>query len=89
MKLHHFVSSEAAKVTKEATRIQEIGKSFTPPRIIRTVAEAAKSIPQKAAEVVKADQEGDLTQQMRDYAIQQLEHSEHSSHLHKRIRHYD
>jgi hypothetical protein len=86
MKLHHFIS---AGIEESAEHLKQLGKAFTPTKTIRTVAEAAKTVPQKAAAIVKADKEGDLTQQMRDYAIQQLEGSEHCSHIHHKIKHYD
>lgn len=91
MKLHHFV---AATISEEGTRIRELGKALAP-------ATAPKVAPAQIAEVKLADikkldspkkappESGDLTQQIRDFAVDQMENSPISSHLHKRIRHYD
>jgi len=91
MKLHHFV---AANISEEGARIRELGKALAP-------AAAPAVAPAQIAEVKLADikkldsskkapaASGDLTQQIRDFAVDQMEHSPITSHLHKRIRHYN
>jgi ribosomal protein L1 len=90
MKLHHFITTE---VSAKGSRIRELGKALAPvappPAPVTEVklADIKKIEPAKKTVEVKAD--GDLTQQIRDYAVDQMEHSPISSHLHRKIRHYD
>lgn len=80
MKLHHFVSNAPSE---DAQRARDIGKTLASPNRV-TVAEARPAPMKKDKDV-----SNDLAQQMRDYAISQLEGSEHGSHLHHKIKHYD
>jgi hypothetical protein len=94
MKLHHFV---AATISEEGTRIRELGKALAPAVPVATPKVAPAPIAEvKLADIKKLDspkkapsESGDITQQIRDFAVDQMENSPITSHLHKRIRHYD
>lgn len=88
MKLHHFIT---AQPTEEGKRIRELGKALAPeptqPQVPVTevkLTDLKKVEPKKVATVAKA---GDVEQEMRDYAVDQLATTHHLAH-HK-IKHYD
>lgn len=88
MKLHHFVT---ANVSEDGNRARQIGKALAPQVPPQPVTEV-KLADIKKVEVKKAktgETDEDLVQAMRDYAVDQLEGSTHSSLIHRKIRHYD
>lgn len=91
MKLHHFIT---ANVSEDGNRAREIGKALAPavaPVTAQPVTEVKlsdiKKVETKKPKTIEKDD--DLTQAMRDYAVDQLEGSTHSSLIHRKIRHYD
>lgn len=94
MKLHHFIT---ANVSEDGNRARQIGKALAPEAAPVTtqpvnevkLAEIKRVTPNKPPSIKRADQDDDLTQEIRDYAVAQMEKSEHSSLLHRKIRHYD
>jgi hypothetical protein len=89
MKLHHFITP---RVSTTGSRAQELGKalastSSSPSTVTEVKLADIKKIEPRRSSVSKPD--ADLAQQIRDYAVGQMEHSPISSHLHRKIRHYD
>jgi hypothetical protein len=79
MKLFHFVSAEEAKKAREIGRL--LAKQTEPSAPVMEVKKPAKM-------TKKISDEADgVQQQMRDYAVDQLERTH--PHLHKKSKHYD
>lgn len=83
MKLHHFITA-----VTDPERVQQLGKAMAPAQRPTTIS-IPVSAPSPVVEEYDEASGDDLTQQIRDYAISQMEKSTHSSHLHRKIRHYD
>ena len=88
MKLHHFITAEA---TESGKRARELGKALTPtitaPPAREPVTEV-KLTDIKKLEPKKVAKAGDVDQEMRDYAVDQLASSPHHA-AHHKIKHYD
>ena len=89
MKLHHFI---AAKVSEEGNRAREVGRALAPTAVPQTspVSEVKLADIKKIEDkpVTRKPAVKDQTEEMRDYAVSQLEGS--TCHMaHHKIKHYD